>query len=54
MAWHLPGVLSEEFQVCFQYLLSIGIFLLTLEASLAQDPGGPRRIYSPNPASEVQ
>ncbi|KIK72503.1 hypothetical protein PAXRUDRAFT_180535, partial [Paxillus rubicundulus Ve08.2h10] len=29
MAWHLPGVLSEEFQVGFQHLLSICIFLLT-------------------------
>ncbi|KIK72285.1 hypothetical protein PAXRUDRAFT_121972, partial [Paxillus rubicundulus Ve08.2h10] len=30
MAWHLPGVLSEEFQVCFQHLISIGMVLPTL------------------------
>ncbi|KIK77286.1 hypothetical protein PAXRUDRAFT_167370, partial [Paxillus rubicundulus Ve08.2h10] len=30
MAWHLPGVLSEELQVCFQCLISIGMVLLTL------------------------
>ncbi|KIK91650.1 hypothetical protein PAXRUDRAFT_99534, partial [Paxillus rubicundulus Ve08.2h10] len=29
MAWHLPGVLSKEFQVGFQCLVSISIILLT-------------------------
>ncbi|KIK71764.1 hypothetical protein PAXRUDRAFT_22865 [Paxillus rubicundulus Ve08.2h10] len=30
MAWHLPGVLSEEFQVGFQSLISISMVLLNL------------------------
>ncbi|KIK76246.1 hypothetical protein PAXRUDRAFT_170505 [Paxillus rubicundulus Ve08.2h10] len=30
MAWHLPGVLSEEFQVGFQSLISIAMVLLNL------------------------
>ncbi|KIK73232.1 hypothetical protein PAXRUDRAFT_21089 [Paxillus rubicundulus Ve08.2h10] len=36
MAWHLPGVLSEEFQVGFQSLISIAMVLLNLSRGTVQ------------------
>ncbi|KIK78827.1 hypothetical protein PAXRUDRAFT_16664 [Paxillus rubicundulus Ve08.2h10] len=37
MAWHLPGVLSEEFQVGFQIFISIAMVLLNLGRGTVQE-----------------
>ncbi|KIK72890.1 hypothetical protein PAXRUDRAFT_21464 [Paxillus rubicundulus Ve08.2h10] len=37
MAWHLPGVLSEEFQVGFQSLISIAMVLLNLSGGTVRE-----------------